>query len=88
MHLTETQRCRGEGELSCRKERFQGCSRHISCHVPCQLFVEVGASHPIKKKTVYTLFHVYVKMPNLKPHTFYNGEKQESKEGREVKKGQ
>ena len=44
--------------------------------------------HPIKKKTVYTLFHVYVKMPNLKPHTFYNGEKQESKEGREVKKGQ
>ena len=45
--------------------------------------------HPIKKKTtVYILFHVYVKMPNLKPHTFYNGEKQESKEGREVKKGQ
>lgn len=44
--------------------------------------------HPIKKTTVYTLFHVYVKMPNLKPHTFHNGEKQESKEGREVKKGQ
>ena len=51
MHLTETQRYRGEGELSCRKERFQGCSRHVSCHVPCQLFVEGGASHPIKKKT-------------------------------------
>lgn len=44
--------------------------------------------HPIKK-TVYALFHMFMlKMPNLKPYTFYHGEKHESKEGREVKKGQ
>ena len=33
----------------------------------------------LKKKKTSILFHIYVKMRTLKPHTFYNGEKQESR---------